>query len=201
MTEKMIITKPIIVEGKYDKAKLSSIIDGVILVVDGFSIYRNKKKADLIRKLAQKEGIIILTDSDKAGFQLRNFIRSVVNDGKITNIYIPQIEGKEKRKAAFSKQGLLGVEGISTDILRELFFKANVLKDTAPIVSDPITKMDLYNDGYIGKADSALKRQQLIKHLNLPTHVSTTALLDIINRLMTRESYQQFTPRLESDNT
>lgn len=201
MTEKMIITKPIIVEGKYDKAKLSSIIDGVILVVDGFSIYRNKKKADLIRKLAQKEGIIILTDSDKAGFQLRNFIRSVVNDGKITNIYIPQIEGKEKRKAAFSKQGLLGVEGISTDILRELFLKANVLKDTAPIVSDPITKMDLYNDGYIGKADSALKRQQLIKHLNLPTHVSTTALLDIINRLMTRESYQQFTPRLESDNT
>lgn len=191
----MVVTKPIIVEGKYDKAKLSSIIDGVILVVDGFNIYKNRKKANLIRKLAQKEGIIILTDSDKAGFQLRNFIRSIVNDGKITNIYIPQVEGKEKRKATYSKQGLLGVEGISADILRELFTEANVLKDAQPVVLDPITKMDLYNDGYIGKADSALKRQKLIKHLNLPTHISTNALLDIINRLMTRESYRQFTPQ------
>ena len=118
------LKQAVIVEGKYDKIKLSSMIDSLIITTDGFSIFKNKEKISLIKELAEKDGIIILTDSDSAGFKIRNYIKGCTSKGKIINIYIPEIFGKEKRKAESSKEGKLGVEGISVKILTEAFEKA-----------------------------------------------------------------------------
>ena len=123
------VKQAVIVEGKYDKIKLSSIIDGLIITTDGFSIFKDKEKTALIRRLAENQGIIILTDSDSAGFKIRNYIRGCTQKGKITNIYIPDIFGKEKRKAVPSKEGKLGVEGVSTDILKDAFEKAGIVSE------------------------------------------------------------------------
>ncbi len=117
----------IVVEGKYDKIKLESLVDGLILTTDGFRIFKDKQKRDLIRALAQKQGVIVLTDSDVAGFKIRSLIRSVARDASVINLYIPQIPGKEKRKSTPSKEGTLGVEGLDAELLRELFVKHGVL--------------------------------------------------------------------------
>ena len=118
----------VIVEGKYDKIKLSSIIDGIIIETEGFGIFKDKEKQKLIRKLAEKKGIVILTDSDSAGFVIRNFISSIVPNEFITNVYIPDIFGKAKRKESYSKEGKLGVEGVSAQIIAEAFAKSKGLQ-------------------------------------------------------------------------
>ncbi|MDE6725172.1 MAG: toprim domain-containing protein, partial [Ruminiclostridium sp.] len=120
------VKQAVIVEGKYDKIKLSSVIDGLIITTDGFSVFKNKEKINLIRKLAENQGIIILTDSDSAGFKIRNYIKGCTQKGNITNIYIPDIFGKEKRKTTPSKEGKLGVEGIPIDVLKDAFEKADI---------------------------------------------------------------------------
>ena len=125
--EKLKIDKPIIVEGKYDKNKLSSFIDGVIIVTDGFSVYGDEELKAYIRKCARETGIIILTDSDSAGFRIRGFLKGLCNEGEIINVYIPDVFGKEKRKELPSKEGKLGVEGIDVMTLRAAFEKAGVL--------------------------------------------------------------------------
>lgn len=194
--EKIRIKQAIIVEGKYDKIKLSSIVDTLILTSDGFRIFKDKEKLALIREIAKKDGIIILTDSDVAGFKLRNFIRSCTKDAKVINIYIPQIEGKEKRKLSPSKEGLLGVEGMDVKQLRALFLEAGVLDEDQSPIEKPITKMDFYSDGFIGKDNSAIKRQVLLQRLNLPSYLSTNSLLEIINRLISRDEYIDFVKQL-----
>ena len=125
--EKLKISRAIIVEGKYDKIKLSSIVDGVIIVTNGFRIYKDPDKAALIRYYAQHGGIAILTDSDTAGFRIRGHIKGIVPKGDIVNVYVPEIFGKEKRKTEPSKEGLLGVEGVPADIIREAFEKAGII--------------------------------------------------------------------------
>ncbi len=190
--EKIFLKQAIIVEGKYDKIKLNSLVDALIITSDGFRIFKDKEKLALIREIAKKDGIIILTDSDVAGFKLRNFIRSCAKDAKVTNIYIPQIKGKEKRKDVPSKQGFLGVEGINADILRDLFQNAGVLGESVQPILDPFTKMDFYKDGLIGKDESKQKRQALLEYLNLPSYISTNSLLDIINRFMSKEDYNKY---------
>ena len=120
------IKEAVIVEGKYDKIKLSSIIDTVIITTEGFRIFKNPEKLSLIRYYAQKTGVIILTDSDSAGFKIRGFLKGAIGKGKITNVYIPDIFGKEKRKENFSAEGKLGVEGIPADIIRDAFRKAGI---------------------------------------------------------------------------
>ncbi len=194
--EKIRIKQAVIVEGKYDKIKLSSIVDTLILTSDGFRIFKDKEKLTLIREIAKKDGIIILTDSDVAGFKLRNFIRSCTKDAKVINIYIPQIEGKEKRKLSPSKEGLLGVEGMDVKQLRALFLEAGVLDEDQSPIEKPITKMDFYSDGFIGKDNSAIKRQVLLQRLNLPSYLSTNSLLEIINRLISRDEYIDFVKQL-----
>lgn len=183
------LDKAIIVEGKYDKIKLSSIFDAPIIVTGGFGIYKNKETLSLIKFYADNGGIIILTDSDSAGFQIRNHIKGSVSKDKITNVYIPEIFGKEKRKDKPSKAGTLGVEGVDKNIIIEAFKKAGVLfsdstekKDE----SDYITKLDFYDLGLIGKTDSKDKRIALLKSLNLPGHISTNAMIDLLNRMMTK---------------
>lgn len=183
------LEQAVIVEGKYDKIKLSSVIDAVIITTNGFSVIKDKEKLEIIRFFAKNKGIIILTDSDSAGFKIRNFLKGAISDGKITNVYIPDIFGKEKRKTAPSKEGKLGVEGIDTKILLEAFSKAGVISGEADENKDPVTKLDLYEAGLTGGTNSAEKRRELLKYLEMPELMTTNAMLEIINTMMSRSDF------------
>lgn len=185
------LKETVVVEGKYDKIKLSSIVDANILVTDGFQLFQDRGKTGLLRKLAQKDGIIVLTDSDVAGFQIRSYIKNAVgNSGKVTHVYIPDIFGKEKRKDKPSKEGKLGVEGVSSEVLLEAFRNAGVFSEQER-ESRKITKADFYEDGLAGSADSSARRNKLIQLLDLPEHLSANALLGVLNSLMSYEEYKK----------
>lgn len=180
------VAQAIIVEGKYDKIKLSSLLDAVILTTNGFHIFHDAEKMALIRYYAKTTGIIILTDSDTAGFRIRNYLKGAVHDGKLFHVYIPDIYGKERRKLKPSAEGKLGVEGIDKNALLAAFEKAGVLTDEIPEKTDPITKYDLYELGLSGGADSKSKRKALQKRLHLPDLLSTASLLEVLNTMMTK---------------
>ncbi len=186
------VDKVIIVEGRYDKIKLSSMIDGIIIETEGFGIFKDKDKQRLIRKLAETKGIVILTDSDSAGFVIRNFITSIVPKEYITNVYIPDIYGKEKRKDSPSKEGKLGVEGVSVKILEDAFKKAGIgVSQSEVIERKKITLNDFFDDGMTGGAESKKKRIALLKKLDLPERMSTKAMLDILNTFITYDEYKK----------
>ncbi|MBR1422121.1 MAG: DUF4093 domain-containing protein [Ruminococcus sp.] len=180
------IRQAVVVEGKYDKIKLSAVIDAVIIVTNGFGIYKNSETADLIRFYAKNRGIIILTDSDTAGARIRGHIKSIVPEGEIISLYVPEIFGKEKRKTAPSKEGKLGVEGMSVQILRDTFEKAGLLCDESEL-HEKITKQDMYELGLSGRADSSAKRRKLCSALSLPENLSAPALLDALNALFDKQ--------------
>lgn len=181
--EKIKTDKIIIVEGKYDKIKLSSLIDGTIITTSGFSIFNNKEKCALLKKLSAERGIVILTDSDGAGFVIRNKIKNIVgNNENITNIYIPQIAGKEQRKKNSSKEGFLGVEGVDAAILKSIFEKSGLCSehiDTLPMY----TKADLYAMGFSGGSESSAKRDEICLQNGLPKGMSANAFLESVNIL------------------
>lgn len=186
------IDKVIIVEGRYDKIKLSSMIDGIIIETEGFGIFKDKDKQKLIRKLAETKGIAILTDSDSAGFVIRNFITSIVPKEYITNVYIPDIYGKEKRKDSPSKERKLGVEGVSAEILKEAFKKAGIgVSQSETNERKKITLNDFFDDGLTGDTQSKRKRTDLLKKLDLPERMSTKAMLDILNTFITYDEYKK----------
>ena len=186
------IDKVIIVEGRYDKIKLSSMIDGIIIETEGFGIFKDRDKQKLIRKLAETKGIAILTDSDSAGFLIRNFITSIVPKEYITNVYIPDIYGKEKRKYSPSKEGKLGVEGVSAEILKEAFKKAGIgVSQSETNERKKITLNDFFDDGLTGDTQSKRKRTDLLKKLDLPERMSTKAMLDILNTFITYDEYKK----------
>lgn len=180
----------IVVEGKYDKEKLKKITDAPIVCTHGFEIYRSKKIVNTIKTLAKDRGVIILTDSDRAGFRIRNYLKQCLGD-KITvkNAYVPQIEGKERRKEKAGSDGILGVEGIDDEIIIETLKKAAVIIDAEKL--NPVTKAEFYADGFSGKPDSVDKRKKLAKVLNLPATMSANALLDIINKAYGKECYRE----------
>lgn len=183
------LTMPVIVEGKYDKIKLVSLIDGIIITTDGFAIYKNKQKMALIRRYARETGIIILTDSDGAGFQLRSMLKSRLGeDAKIVNVYIPDVFGKERRKDKPSKEGKLGVEGIDRETLLKAFMDAGVTgeAETKPIWAD---KQRLVSDGLSGGENSSELRRRLCVHLKLPERITAKGLLEALNTLFTEEEY------------
>ncbi|MDO4380620.1 MAG: DUF4093 domain-containing protein [Clostridia bacterium] len=185
------LDRPVIVEGKYDVIKLSNIIDGIIIKTDGFGIFKNKEKQKLLRSLAKEKGIIVLTDSDGAGFVIRNFISSIVPADKITHVYIPDVFGKEKRKTEASAEGKLGVEGIKESVLLEAFEKAGV---TASLTNEKrrlITPLDLFENGLSGRPNSAEKRKKLLKKLSLPEHLSSSSLIKILNTFVTFEEFEK----------
>lgn len=182
------IKQAVIVEGKYDKIRLSNILDAFIIETNGFQIYKDKKRRDFIKKLADERGIIVLTDSDHSGFQIRNYISSGIPKEKIRHLYIPDIYGKEKRKAEPSKEGKLGVEGIDDDILSEIFLKADIEFSTEEN-RERITNYDLFVYGISGGENSKEKRKKLLKELNLPEFLSTNSLLSCLNSSMTREEF------------
>ena len=185
------IKEIIIVEGKYDKIKLDSILEGaVVIATNGFRIFKDKEKTALIRKYARERGAVVLTDSDSAGFLIRNHLKKILGNENIKNAYIPEIEGKEKRKNAPSKEGILGVEGISKEIILEALEKAGCLFAEKSDLK-PVSKLDLYNDGFIGGADSAEKRMVLLKKMGLPVKLSVNALLDALNTFVGYEDYKK----------
>lgn len=190
------IEQAVIVEGKYDKIKLSSVINGVIICTDGFHIFKDKEKMKLIRHYAEKKGIIILTDSDAAGFKIRNYLKGSV-DGNIINVYIPDIFGKERRKAEPSKEGKLGVEGMSEEVLLEAFRRAGV-NDIGGAPKGGIDKMLLYELGYSGAPDSSMRRKMLLEALDLPSLLTAGAMADILNTMISPEELEELTEKLFS---
>lgn len=189
--EKIKISQAIIVEGKYDKIKLSSFIDGVIIVTNGFGIYKDKDIVQLIRYYAQRQGIIVLTDSDTAGFRIRGHIKSIVPKGKIINLYAPEILGKEKRKTHPSKEGKLGVEGINVNVLKALFEKVGVKGEIRENPS-PVTNLDFFQLGITGQKNSSRLREKLLDKLELPKLVSSKALLEIVNSRFSKDEFYEF---------
>ncbi len=186
---KLKIDIPIIVEGKYDKIKIDSIIDGNIIKVNGFGIFKSEQTKEYIKKLAEKNGIIVFTDSDSGGLVIRNYLKSILPKEKIFHIYPPQIEGKEKRKSSPSKEGYLGVEGIPANIICELFTPFINQKNNHT-QKKLITKTDLFEDGISGGPNSKALRSKLLSSLNLPQNLSTNALTDALNFLYSYEEYK-----------
>lgn len=179
--------RAIVVEGKYDKIKLSSMVDGVIICTGGFRVYKDKEMQAMLRALAKKQGLAVLTDSDTAGFKIRGFLRSICGKENIVDVYIPDLYGKEKRKNHPSKEGKLGVEGVPEEVLQKAFADAGIGAELVLQKKDPITKVDLFELGLSGRAESALRRKQLMKRLTLPEHLTTNALVTVLDALMSRE--------------
>lgn len=179
--------RAIVVEGKYDKIKLGGLIDGVILCTGGFRIYKDKEMQQMLRALAKKQGLAVLTDSDAAGFQIRSFLRSICGKENIVDVYIPDLYGKERRKQHPSREGKLGVEGIPEAVLLEALEKAGIGVREVQERADPITKLDLFELGLSGGAQSAVRRAKLMKRLELPEHLSANALVTVLASLYSRE--------------
>ena len=178
------IKQAILVEGRYDKNTLSQIVDAPILETSGFGIFKDKKQMDLLRRVAQKRGLIVFTDSDGAGFVIRNHIKSAIDGKHLLHAYIPDIPGKEKRKSAPGKEGKLGVEGMTPEIILEALRRAGAtVEGEGSKTPCGITKQDMVELGLSGGADSSFRRKELLKKLNLPEHMSANALLQALNLL------------------
>lgn len=197
------IKETIVVEGVYDKIRLESVVDTIILVTNGFAIFKDREKLEFLRQMADTTGVIILTDSDAAGFAIRNFVKQGIAKEKIKHAYIPDIFGKEKRKAIPSKEGKLGVEGVDGVLLADALRKAGatVLGEDSlnPVPENPITRMDLYADGYSGGAGSADKRRKLLHMLGLPQRMSTNLLCEVINHVTDMETYKKITEKINAE--
>ena len=187
------IKEAILVEGRYDKNTLSQIVDAPILETSGFGIFKDKAQLALIRQVAQKRGIIVFTDSDGAGFVIRNHIKSVVDPKYLKHAYIPDIPGKERRKSAPGKEGKLGVEGMTPEVILEALRRAGatIEGESAP-VAHQITKQDLADLGLSGGTASAERRKALLKKLSLPEKMSANAMLQALNLLYTLDELKEF---------
>lgn len=194
--EKIKLSQTVIVEGKYDKIRLSNIIDANIIELGGFRIFKNHERLEFIRKLADRTGIIIMTDSDVAGFKLRHYLTSAIDNSKIVNVFIPEIHGKEKRKAKPGKEFLIGVEGMNSDIISKALKNAGIDDNGTSEEHLPITKAELYEMGLTGKNDSAIKRQNLCKKLNLPFKISANTLCEILPLIISEEELKSLLKNL-----
>ena len=185
------IKQAIVVEGKYDQNTLSQLVDATIFQTRGFGVMHDKALLELLRKAAKTTGLIIFTDSDGAGFVIRNFLKGALPKEGVLHAYIPDIPGKEKRKRAPGKEGLLGVEGMTKEILLSALENAgaDLGGEAAKKPGDTITKFDLYTAGLSGRPDSASKRAAFLEKLRFPAHMSANALLDALNLLYTREEF------------
>ena len=201
MPEKPRLATPLIVEGKYDKIKLESIVDALIIPTDGFRIFKDTQMRELIRRLAARTGIAVLTDSDSAGFVIRRHLAGIVPPGQIINLYIPDMPGKEKRKATHSREGKLGVEGMDSRLLLETMEKAGLFEDSAAPAREPITKADLYDAGLSGSPNSRALRAALTGELGLPARLSAPALPAVLTRLLSREEFFALCGRLSTQLT
>lgn len=188
MRGRIALRQAVIVEGKYDKIKLEALVDGLILTTEGFRIFKDPEMRELLKRLAHGPGIVILTDSDAAGFKIRKYVSDLAAGGDVTQVYIPDVLGKERRKPRPGKEGKLGVEGIDAETLRESLFRAGLLgKDARP--ADPITRQDLYEAGLSGGENSRALRRALLARLGLPARLSSSAMVPVLGVLVTREQF------------
>jgi len=186
--EKVRVREVIVVEGKYDLNTLKQVLDATVVTTDGFGIFHQKDKLELIARMAERRGVIVLTDSDGAGFVIRNYLKGCLDPKLVKHAYIPDVPGKERRKTGASKEGKLGVEGMSPEVLLEALRRAGAtLDDVSRDADGKLTKADLYALGLSGKPDSAGKRAELLKRLDLPERLSPNAMLDVLNALVTRD--------------
>lgn len=196
------IKEAIVVEGRYDRNTLSQIVDATIFETNGFGIFKNKEQMALLRTVAQKRGLIVLTDSDGAGFVIRNHLKSAIPGAYLKHAYIPDIAGKEKRKAAPGKEGKLGVEGMRPEVILEALRACGATFDDerqdSPRIA--ITKQDFVELGLSGGTDSSVKRLCVQKAMNLPEHMSANALLQALNLLMTADELRNLVTTLEKKN-
>ena len=195
------IREAIVVEGLYDKNTLSQIVDAPILETSGFGIMKDKVQLALVRRVAKERGLIIFTDSDGAGFVIRNFLKGAIDKQYLKHAYIPDVAGKEKRKSAPGKEGKLGVEGMRPEIILDALRRCGATMDEESVSSrEEITKQDLMELGLSGGKDSSAKRLALLKELNLPAHMSANAMLQALNLLYSLKELQQKVAQMENDH-
>ena len=194
------IKEAILVEGRYDKNTLSQIVDAPILETGGFGIFKDKQQMALLRKIAQLRGLIVFTDSDGAGFVIRNHVKSAIPGKYLKHAYTPDIFGKERRKAKSGKEGKLGVEGMNPEIILDALRKAGATMDGETAGEGGITKQDLMELGLSGGPDSSAKRLQLLKKLELPEHMSANAMLQALNLLYTKGQLEELMAAMERSN-
>ncbi len=196
------LKEAIVVEGRYDKNTLSQMVDTLILTTDGFQIFRRKDQADLLRRVAARRGLIILTDSDGAGFVIRNHLKGILPPEQVKQCYIPDVYGKEKRKKTPGKEGKLGGEGMSPAVLEEALRRcgATILGESAldQSAGREITKLDLYQAGLSGGTGSAQRRKALLRALDLPQHLTANALVPVLNTLLTYEEFLATVEQIET---
>jgi len=192
------LKQAIVVEGRYDKITLSQVVDAPIFQTDGFGIMHDKAQLELLRKVAKKRGLIVFTDSDGAGFVIRNKLKSAIPGEYLLHAYIPDVYGKERRKTAPGKEGKLGVEGMSPQVLIDCLLRAGatVEGEAAGRRQQEITKLDMFHAGLSGGPDSSAKRRALMKMLDLPEHMSSNALLQALNLLCTKDEFYRLTDLL-----
>ncbi|MCI8909772.1 MAG: DUF4093 domain-containing protein [Oscillibacter sp.] len=188
------IKEAIVVEGRYDKNTLSQVVDAPIVTLEGFSVFNDKEKLRFLRRLAQERGLIILTDSDGAGFVIRNYLKGSLPREQVKQAYIPDVDGKERRKRAPGKEGKLGVEGMRPEVLLEALRRCGATfldgEEAAAVSREPVTKGDLFAWGLSGGAGSAEKRRALLRQLDLPAHLTANGLLEALNLLYSREDLE-----------
>ena len=187
--DKIHVRQAVLVEGKYDAIRLASLLDALIIRTDGFRIFNDGEKKALLRRLAQRRGLIVLTDSDAAGFQIRSYLKGMLPKEQLVHVFIPDIYGKERRKGAPSKEGKLGVEGMDTQTLREAFTRAGVF-DAPAREENHITKLDLYRDGFCGKPGCRERLRALLRALGLPERLSANGLAELLSACVTAEEYR-----------
>ena len=189
------IKEVIVVEGRYDKNALAQVVDATVITLGGFSVFNDKEKLAFLRRLAEKQGLIVLTDSDGAGFVIRNYLKGTLPKELIKQAYIPDVQGKERRKRHAGKEGKLGVEGMKPEVLLSVLERAGATfldgEGENASLKDPITKADLFALGLIGGPDSAAKRQALLRKLDLPEHLNANGMLEALNLLYDRETLEQ----------
>ena len=190
------IEEVIVVEGKFDKERLKNVTDAPIICTHGFELYRSKRIISSIKAMAKNRGVIVLTDSDRAGFRIRNYIKQCLCESvDVKHAYIPQLKGKEKRKEKAGADGILGVEGMSEKLLEDILKKVSDTSDDTRSELKPVQKSTFYADGFSGKPDSAERRERLARLMNLP-NMSANALLDIINKTYGYDEYKKYVEML-----
>ena len=194
------VCEAIVVEGRYDKNTLSQIVDAPIFETSGFGIMKDKDQLELLRRVAKKRGLVVFTDSDSAGFVIRNFLKSAIDGAYLKHAYIPDIPGKEKRKAAPGKEGKLGVEGMRPDIIVEALRRAGAtIEGETEKKTGGLTKQDMMELGLSGGKDSSYLRKKLLARLELPEHMSSNAMLQALDLLFTKEELEKHILALENE--
>lgn len=194
------IREVIVVEGRYDKNTVSQVVDATVVTLGGFAVFNDKEKLAFLRRLAEKRGLIILTDSDGAGFVLRNYLKGALPKDRVKQAYIPDVKGKERRKRKGGKEGKLGVEGMSPAVLLEALRRcgATFEGEAPPERREAITKADLFGLGLAGGTGSAEKRRELLKRLDLPEHLTANGMLEALNLLSSREELEALLAKMQA---